>query len=207
MSEFKLTDEQKELAKKLTPLQYKFVVNLVGGMSQRKAIKAAGSNAKSDNTLDNSASECLSKPKVRAFYDSLMASKAISGIMTRSEALVILSNNARVAMTDVADFTFQKVGEDENGADVMQTVWKMKDSKDIRPEVISCIKSVTMTKQGPKIELHDQQGAIKQLSALEGWDAPKKTELTGKDGAQMVIKADVSSPDIAAALSGLMGKL
>ena len=187
MNEIKLTEEQVELSSKLTTLQYGFVVNLVSGMTQRKAIKAAGSEAKTDNALDNSASTCLSISKVRAFYDSLMQTKITDSILTRDEALSILSNNARVQMTDIAVFALREVGRDAEENPIMQTVWTMKDSDDIDPAVLSCIKSVTMTKQGPKIELHDQQAAIKQLSVLEGWEAPKKTELSGKDGEAIVI--------------------
>ena len=182
-----LSDEQKELVKNLTTLQHKFVVNLVGGMSQRIAVKEAGSKAKTDSALDTVATKMLSKVQVRAFYDSLMQTKLTDSILTRDEAMVILSNNAKVSMTDVADYAFKELGKDEEGQPIMQTVWTMKDSKDIKPEVIACIKSVTMTNKGPKIELHDQQGAIKQLSAMQGWEAPKKTELSGVDGGEIVI--------------------
>lgn len=205
--QIKLTDDQKELAKKLTTLQHKFVVNLVGGMSQRIAVKEAGSKAKTDSALDTVATKMLSNVQVRGFYDSLMETKLTDSIMERDEALSILSNNARVAMTDVADYAFKKVGEGEEGQPIMQTVWTMKDSADIDPKVIACIKSVTMTKQGPKIELHDQQGAIKQLSAMRGWDSPKKTEVSGKDGAPLAINSNVSAPEIVSALAGLMDKL
>ena len=202
-----LTDEQKELAKKLTTLQHKFVVNLVGGMSQDEALKEAGSKAKNANTLRAVASRMLTDANASAFYDSLMLTKLTDSIMGRDEALSILSNNARVSMTDVADYAFKKVGEDGEGQPIMQTVWTMKDSADIDPKVIACIKSVTMTKQGPKIELHDQQGAIKQLSAMQGWDSPKKTEVSGKDGAPLAINSNVSAPEIVSALAGLMDKL
>jgi len=205
--QLKLTKEQVELASKLTSRQRKFVIELVKpNTSQRQAIKIAGSKAKTDNSLDNVATQTFSRLEVRAFYDSLMETRTINSIMGRDEALSILSNNARVKMTDVADYGFVEVGE-KDGNPIMQTVWTMKDSKDIDPAIISCIKSVTMTKQGPKIELHDQQGAIKQLSSLQGWDAPKKTELTGAGGEALQLNANVSAPEIASALSGLMDKL
>jgi phage terminase small subunit len=124
---------------------------------------------------------------VGAFYEAMLETKTIDSIMERDEALEILSTNARVKMTDVADYGFVEVGKDDEGNPIMQTVWTMKDSKDIDPNVISCIKSVTMTKQGPKIELHDQQGAIKQLTDLQGWSSAKKFEVTGKDGDPIAI--------------------
>lgn len=202
------TPEQMELASKLTPLQRKFVIELVKPKtSQRQAIKAAGSKAKTDIALDNSASVMISNSKVKAFYDSLMESKTVNSIMQRDEALSILSNNARVKMTDVATFGFVEVGKDADDHAIMQTVWTMKDSKDIDPDVMSCIKSVTMTNKGPKIELHDQQGAIKQLTDIQGWAAPKKTELTGAGGEALQLNSNITSPEIASALAGLMSKL
>jgi phage terminase small subunit len=204
----KLTAEQVELASKLTSLQRKFVIELIKPKtSQRQAYLTAGGKAKTESAQDAASSTMLSNVKVRAFHDSLIGSKMVSSIMERDEALAILSTNARVKMTDVADYKFVEVGRDKDGQPIMQTVWTMKDSKDIDPNVISCIKSVTMTKQGPKIELHDQQGAIKQLSSLQGWDAPKRTELTGAGGEALQLNANVSAPEIASALASLMGKL
>ena len=202
------TEKQMELASKLTPLQRKFIIELIKPKtSQRQAIKAAGSKAKTDSALDNVASQFFSKVQVKAFYDSLMETKTVNSIMERDEALEILSNNARVKMSDVADFGFIEVGKDEDDQPIMQTVWTMKDSNDIDPEIISCIKSVTMTNKGPKIELHDQQGAIKQLTDIQGWAAPKKTELTGAGGEALKLNSNVSAPEIASALAGLMDKL
>tara|TARA_R110000744_G_scaffold105561_1_gene201720 strand:- start:152 stop:784 length:633 start_codon:yes stop_codon:yes gene_type:complete len=202
------TPEQIELASKLTPLQRKFIIELVKPKtSQRQAIKAAGSKAKTNEALDNVATQIFSRLEVKAFYDSLMESRMLDSIMKRDEALSILSNNARVKMTDVATFGFVEVGKDDDGQAIMQTVWIMKDSKDVDPDVMSCIKSVTMTNKGPKIELHDQQGAIKQLTDMQGWAAPKKTELTGAGGEALQLNSNVSAPEIASALAGLMDKL
>lgn len=182
------TEKQMELASKLTPLQRKFVIELIKPKtSQRQAYLRAGGTAKTEEAQDVSASRILSDVRVKAFYESMMQIQTIDSIMTRDEALEILSTNARVKMTDIADYRFVEVGKDEDGNSIMHTVWTMKDSKDINPKVISCIKSVTMTKQGPKIELHDQQGAIKQLTDLQGWSSAKKFEVTGKDGGPVAI--------------------
>tara|TARA_R110000744_G_scaffold56386_7_gene118974 strand:- start:953 stop:1585 length:633 start_codon:yes stop_codon:yes gene_type:complete len=202
------TPEQMELASKLTPLQRKFIIEYIKpNITQRQAIKAAGSKAKTDSALDNVASQFFNKVQVKAFYDSLMETKTVNSIMERDEALEILSNNARVKMSDVADFGFRKVGEDDEGRDIMESIWTMKNGEDIDPAVASCIKSVTMTKNGPKIELHDQQGAIKQITDMQGWAAPKKTELTGAGGEALQLNSNVSAPEIASALAGLMDKL
>ena len=150
-----LTDKQLELASKLTTLNRKFVVNLVGtNKSQRQAYVDAGGKAKSDDAQDAAASRMLADVKVKAFYDSLMSTAASSAVLTREEALEILSSNAKQAE-----------------------------------------------------EHRDQHAAIKQLSDMQGWNAPKKSELTGAGGKPLAIQADVSSPEVASALAGLMDKL
>lgn len=202
------TPEQMELASKLTSLQRKVVIELIKPKtSHRQAYLAAGGKAKTDKAQDVSVAQILGNLKVKAFYNAMMETKTISSIMQRDEALEILSNNARVKMSDVADFGFRKVGEDDEGHDIMKSVWTMKNGEDIDPAVASCIKSVTMTKNGPKIELHDQQGAIKQITDMQGWSAPKRTELTGAGGESLQLNTNVSAPEIASALAGLMDKL
>lgn len=89
----KLTDEQKALAGKLTHLQRMTVINHVaGGMSQRKAYFAAGGKAKTDESADSSVYQIFSKLQVRAFYDSLIEGALSDAILTRQEALGILTN-------------------------------------------------------------------------------------------------------------------
>ena len=203
-----LTPEQDELASKLTTLQYKCVINLVGSnMSQRQAYLAAGGKGKTEESQDNTASVIFRKVEVREFYDSLMASAQSEAVMTKEQALSRLTKSAQVTITDVCDFKNVQVGEDGEGDPVFQTVWTVKNAEDIPPHIAACIKSVTVTKSGPKIELHDSHGAIKQLGDMLGWDSPKKSELTGKDGSALSIKSDVSAPEIAEALAGLMDKV
>ncbi len=206
--QIKLTAEQLELASKLTPLQRKFVLELIKpGTSQRQAYLTAGGKAKNESAQDSSATTMFSNVKVKAFYNSLLSCIASDSIMTKQEALERLSKSARATIHDICTFELKQVGEDEDGNPVMQTVWTMKHSEDIDPVIAASIKSVTFTKTGPKIEMYDSNGSIKILSDLQGWNAPRKQEITGKDGSALAIKADVSAPEIAAALSALMGKL
>ena len=202
-----LTPEQLELATQLTPLQRKYVIALVSSnMSQREAYVHAGGKAKSVDAQDQSASRMLRQVKVKAFYESLLNSAATSAVMSREEALERLSKSARIKITDICTFKLVELkGPDDKV--ILNTVWEMKNAEDIDPDVAACIKSVTFTKTGPKIELYDANGSIKLLSDMQGWNAPKKTELTGKDGQALAINADVSSPEVAAALAGLMEKL
>ena len=180
--QFKMTPEQKALFDVLPNLTQKTCLNVLSGMSNIDAYKKAGGKSKTKASAEACASRMLSNAKAKVFLDAMKEVAVNNAIMSREEALKILSNNARVKVSDIATFSYVRVGEDEEGNDIMQTVWKMKDSEDIDPEVMSCIKSVTMTKQGPKIELHDQQGAIKQLASMQGWESAQKFEHSSPDG-------------------------
>lgn len=179
--QIKLTAEQLELASKLTPLQRKFVIYLVSSnMSQREAYINAGGKATTEGAQDVSASRMLSQDKVKAFYESLLNSAATVAVMTKEQALERLTKSASVTIKDVCDFKNVQVGEDEEGNPVFQTVWTVKDAEDIPDHIAASIKSVTITKTGPKIELHDSHGAIKQLGDMLGWNAPKESKLSGE---------------------------
>lgn len=205
----RLTDEQLEYAVKLTPLQRKFVINIVSGMTQRQAYVKAGGTSKTEESQDACASKMLSNSKVRAFYEMMMEAAANDAIMTKHEAMEILTRSARVRITDICDFALQTVGEDEEGNEIKQTVWTMKNSDEIDPDILEAIKSVTFTKTGPKIELYDRNGSIKILSDMQGWNAPRKQELSGVDGKPIAVKSDidVSAPEIASALESIFNKL
>lgn len=95
MTEFKLTKDQQELADKITHLGRMTVINMVSGqMSQRKAYYAAGGQAKTDASADASVARLLGDVRVKAFYDSLVASSVSSSVMTREQALERLTKIA-----------------------------------------------------------------------------------------------------------------
>ena len=183
----KLTDEQKALAKKLTTLQKKFVINLVSkSMSQREAYVAAGGKAKTEKAQDSSASEILTNLEVRAFYDSLMHSAASGAVLTKQRALEILTASAEISITDVCEF----VEVDK------KFTWKVKDFNTISRDIAKCVKSITLNgDKEPKIELYDSHGAIKQLSDMIGWNVPRKTTISGPEDAPIEHKMTVTFVD------------
>ena len=192
---FEMNEEQEALFEKLKPLQREIALNSLSGMNDIDSYKASSGKAKTDNSMRASVSEILTNPNVQDFMKAMQAIVVNDAVMSRQEALEILSNNARVKVSDIATFSYVCLGEDEEGQDIMGTVWKMKDSDEIDPNVMSCIKSVTMTKQGPKIELHDQQGAIKQLSTMQGWDSASKHDHTSSDGSMTPV-GNMSDADL-----------
>lgn len=190
-----LTPEQQALADKLTNLQRGVVLGVVAGKSQRQAYRDAGGKAKTDEAADTSAYEIMSHHEVKAFYDSLVSSAAGDAILTRAEALERLSLIARTRITDVLEFetveveTTNKDGEPETKT---ETIWRMKESAELNELAASAIKSVTMTKFGPKIEMHDAPAAIAQVAKMQGWDAPQKIDHTSTDGSMSPSRVDES---------------
>lgn len=174
-----LTEHQTALFDALTKLQQKFALGIVKGLSQIDAYKQAGGKAKKDETASACASEILTNPKVKAFIDEMNKEAISDAVMTKQEALERLSSLGRVSLFDLAEFRNSQVGEDEDGKPVYQATWSFKDSSLLRPEDMAAISELTAGPQGLKIKLHDPKAAIKQLGELQGWEAPKKTDLNG----------------------------
>lgn len=146
-----------------------------GNASEAYRSSYNASKMKTD-TINQAASRLLADSKISARVSELRGKIQSTAIMTREEALERLTRMASVRITDIAEFNEQVVGEDENGDPVKQTVWRIKNSDELTPEAAASIKSITATKFGPKLEMHDPQAAIQQIAKLQGWEAPKKIE-------------------------------
>ena len=102
--------------------------------------------------------------------------------MSKNEMLENLTKMARTTINDVVDTTellvvtlnkeTGEIEEDVRG----QTVWQLKMLEDIEKGAHSAIKELTAGKQGLTIKMHDQMAAMKQISAMLGYDAPVKTD-------------------------------
>jgi len=169
-------------------------------MSKMDAYVKAGGKAKG-KSANNVIGKMLEKGSVRAFYDSLVSSAAAKSVMTREEALETLTKIARTTVKDVVRFKDAQVGEDEDGNPVYQTVWQLIDQDNMDDGHAAAIAELSTGRDGFKFKLHSQTGAIKQLSELEGWDAPKKVE------GNLTLDGNVDSPEIAKALGQLLDKL
>lgn len=178
-----MTPEQQALSDALTKLQRGVVLGVVAGKSQRQAYRDAGGKAKTDASADAVVSEMLSDPKVDAFYQYLIAQAANSSVMTREQALERLTLMASTEITDILEFVtvdVKRAGKDGEDETIEETIWRMKDSQEVERRARAAIKSVTMTKMGPKIEMYDARDAISQLAKMQGWEATQKTEVTIK---------------------------
>ncbi|HCS4522791.1 TPA: terminase small subunit [Escherichia coli] len=190
MASKKLTAEQQRLFDVLTPLQKRFSLAIIKGKNQTEAYRKAGGKAKGDN-LRKAAHVIATNCDVQAFIKSVQHEIIDEAIMTREEALKRLSKIGRASIADIAEFSNSIVGEDEDGNPVYQAVWSFKDSSLQDPDAMSAVSELTSGKDGIKLKMHDPKAAIKQLAELQGWEAPKKTELTGAEGGP--IKAETTN--------------
>ena len=199
-----LTGEQKALFDALTTLQKKFVTQLLKGKNQTDAYKTAGGKAKTDESARASASQILTNVNVQAFLKCVQYEAVNEAIMTYEEAMERLSVMGRTSIADLATFGTQVVGEDDDGNSLTQSVWSFKNASELKPEQMAAISELTAGKDGLKIKLHDPKAAIKQLAEMRGWEAPKKTEISGPNGG--AIQTTNMTPDEAAeAYRKLMG--
>ncbi|WP_447880365.1 terminase small subunit [Serratia fonticola] len=202
-----LTKEQKALFDALTALQKKFVTHLIKGKNQTEAYKAAGGKAKTDDTARAQASRMVTFDNVQAFLQSVQYETVSESIMTRTEALERLSVMGRARVSDLVDFSEHKIGVDaDTGEEIIQAAWRFKDSVKQHPELLDAIAEVTAGKEGIKLKLHDSRGAIKQIGEMQGWEAPKKTEVSGPGGGAIQTETVSMTPEEAAeAYKNMMG--
>ncbi|UMV12388.1 terminase small subunit [Klebsiella pneumoniae] len=206
MASKKLTADQQQLFDALTPLQKRFALAIIKGKNQTDAYKAAKGKAKTPEAIRNSASQIFTNLGVQAFLKSVQGEIVDEAIMTREEALKRLSKMGRTSIADIAEFSNSIVGEDDDGNPVFRAVWSFKDSALQDPDAMSAISDLTTGKDGIKLKMHDPKAAIKQLAEMQGWDAPKKTELTGKDGGPLN-QVTYTAEDYAKAQQKLEGRL
>lgn len=193
-----LTEQQKALFDALTKLQQRFVTHLLKGANQTAAYRAAGGKAKTDDSARAQASRMITFDNVQAFLKAVQYEPVNDAIMTRIETLERLSKMGRTSLTDIAEFRNCQIGEDEDGHPVYQASWSFKDSALQDAGAMAAVAELTTGKEGIKLKMHDPKAAIKQLGEMQGWEAPKKTELTGKDGGPIKTETTNLTPEQAA---------
>lgn len=176
----KLTKEQKDMFGKLTNLQQKMVTNIINGMKPSDAHREAGGECKTESNRRTLASQILSNPCVKEFLDSINYEAINEAIMSRSEMLERLSNLSRIDMSDLITWHVVRSTNDE-GEEVEQSLWSIKESAMIDPYAMASIAEVTAGKEGFKIKQHSPLAAMKQLADMEGYNAPKEIKVSAKE--------------------------
>lgn len=180
-----MTPEQAELLRPLTRLQKGIVTALIRpGVTPLAAYREAGGTAKSDRSASACVSEILTNPNVKAALEGLQQAAVTSAVMSRAEALEMLSRIARTPLSALVDFEKVPVKTDEETGEVLatQTVWNIRDSAQQDPAALALISELEVGKHGPKIKTHSQLQALQQLAKMQGWEAPAKIAQTDSAG-------------------------
>lgn len=165
----------------LTPKQEAFcLAYLKTGNASEAYRQAYAANDMKPATINRKAKDVLDNGKIAARLAELNQSAVTDSVMTRQRALERLSLIAETSITDILEFDQREIDGPEGP--ISETIWRMKDSVEIPEVAAATIKSVTMTKFGPKIEMYDRLSAIQQLARMQGWESAQKHDHTSSDG-------------------------
>lgn len=89
-----MTPKQQELFDKLTTLQKRVCTNILNGMTRPQAYKEAGGRAKGD-AVNNVVSVMMMNVQVKSFMDEMYSYDMNQTVMSREEAMEILSGFSR----------------------------------------------------------------------------------------------------------------
>jgi phage terminase small subunit len=167
--------ENKPLTNKEERFCYEYLAN---GFNATKACIKAGYSEKTARSIGN---HLLTKvdiqARIQAMKDNLAETAGIS-------ALMIANEHAKIAFSGVAH---------------LHNSWvERKELEDLTEDQKACIQEISTkvvkvnvgSKENPimadveyvRIKTYDKQKSLEAISELLGFNAPKKTELTGKDG-------------------------
>lgn len=176
-----MTEEQKELFDKLTPLQQKVCTNSLSGMSNIDSYINAGGKGESKASQEAAVSRMLSDVKVKAFLDSMKHQAVNNAIMSREEMMERLSNLSRVNMSDLIEWAtkpVERVNKEGETEEFEQAMWNIKESAQQNPYAMASIAEVTAGKDGFKVKQHSPLAAMKQLADLAGYNSPQQINST-----------------------------
>jgi len=165
--------------KKLTPKEERFCYEyLANGFNATKACIKAGY---SERTARSIGAENLTKPyiheRIQAMKDNLAETAGISALMIASEhSKIAFSGVAHLHNSWIERKELEDLTEDQKAC--IQEI----STKVVKVNVGSREEPVMADVEYVRIKTYDKQKSLEALSDLLGFNAPKKTEVTGKDG-------------------------
>jgi phage terminase small subunit len=181
----------------LTPKQESFCLAYLETGNASEAYRRSYSFERmKPESINRNAKVLLDNIKIASRLEELTKAATSKAVMTRQRALERLSLIAETSITDILEFDQQEL--DGPDGPVRETIWRMKDSAEIPDIAAATIKSVTMTKFGPKIEMYDRLSAIQQLAKMQGWESAQKLDHISSDGsmAQGPTRIEIVAPSM-----------
>ena len=171
-----IQDNSQEKEVKLAPKEERFCYEYVLLLNATKAAINAGY---SEMSARSKGCQLLTKVNIQKRIEYLRTNLAETAEIS---ALRVLKEHEKIAFTDA--------GQLRDG-------WmSLKDFETLTDEQKAIIQEVTTkeTKYGTevKIKLYDKQKSLDSINTMLGFNAPEKTELTGKDGKDLIPEMDLS---------------
>ena len=176
---------------KLTIKQEKFCNKYLECGNASEAYRFAYECSKmSDETVWKRSSELLQNGEVTGRVKQLQAQLAEKELITKEELIRL---NVSIINADVLDFVDADMVDMKTEYGVRQVPSiSFQDLKSLPPEKRRLIQSIKIDRSGsPVVELMDKSKAIETINRMLGYNAPDKTEHTGKDGHPIEINTSV----------------
>lgn len=176
-----------KLPKGLTEKQKEFCRQYIFDWNATRSYKVAYPEIKKTETARAAASRLLTNVNVQSYISEIQKDiEKLAGI----SRLMVMQEHMKLAFSSIAH---------------LHNTWiTRKEFEELTDEQKACIKSIESSKETKniggrnagnqkfidvetvKITLYDKQKALDSISKMAGYDAPTKTELTGKDGKDLI---------------------
>ena len=167
---------------KLSPKEEKFCYEYVLHLNATKAAILAGYSEKTARSIG---CENLTKPhiqkRIKYLKDNLAETAGIS-------ALRVLKEHEKIAFSSIAHLhnTWLERTEFEMLTEDQKSCIKNISTKIVKKNIGASDEPDIVDVEYVKIELYDKQKSLDSINAMLGFDAPVRTELTGKDGKDLM---------------------
>ena len=185
VSNYELTEEQTELFNKLNSKQKQLVLAKLSnesiGQAHERIYGTSKRKSKDKHIHSKLASEILNKPElvnfIEAYEKKVIDESVTESIISRQEALELLSAMGRSKLTDVLELKNIEV-EDKEGNTVPKAVVAFKGLDNLNNRGAASLQEIKVNPTTGEItfKTHDQKAAIKQIADMMGYNREADAE-------------------------------
>lgn len=173
---------------KLTNKQKKFCEEYIYDWNATRSYKAAYPNVKDDNVAAAASSRLLTYVKIKDYLELIQINlEKLAGISRKK----VIDEHMKIAFSSIAHLhntwierkEFEKLSDAEKAciAEISTQVRYLQEGEDKTPLQVEYV----------KIKLYDKQKALDSITKMLGYEAPSKTELTGKNGSPLITSIQI----------------
>jgi len=181
----------------LTPKQKKFCREYIYDWNATRSYLKAYPRIKNADVAAVCASQLLRNPKVAKYIEEIQEDlEKLAGIsrmkVIREHMKLAFSSIAHLHNTWIERREFEALTEDQKSCiSEISTQIRNVSTENNADEDTGEVTKKTIAVEFVKIKLYDKQKALDSISKMLGYDAPTKTEVTGKDGKDLIPPARI----------------